>query len=61
MTITAKTTPRAMSSLFSLSKMPKAAKSRMDPSVIILPSLSSDFMACIPLIKSKSVKKVIKR
>ena len=61
MQITAKTTPRAIISLFIFSKTPKATKSRMAPKVINFPNFPSDFILCIPEIKSKSVKKVIKR
>lgn len=61
MHMTAKITPRAISSLFNCSKIPKAAKSSTEPSAIILPSLLSDFIACIPLTKSKLVKNRIKR
>ncbi len=61
MQITDKTTPRAIISLFIFNKTPKATKSRIAPKVINLPSLPSDFILLIPMIKSKSVKKVIKR
>lgn len=61
MQITAKTTPRAIMSLFILSKIPKATKSRIAPKVINLPNFPSDFIAWIPAIKPKSVKKVVKR
>ena len=61
MQMTAKTTPRAINSLFIFSKIPKATKSRMAPKVINLPNFPSDFMLRIPDIKSKSVKKVMKR
>ena len=61
MQMTAKTTPRAIDSLFVFSKIPKAIKSRMAPKVINLPNFPSDFMLWIPMIKSKLVKKVIKR
>ncbi len=61
MQITAKTTPRAIRSFSSFSKMPKAAKSRMDPKVINLPNFPSDFKLWIPAKKSKWVKNVIKR
>ena len=61
MQMTAKTTPRAINSLFIFSKIPKTTKSRMAPKVINLPNFPSDFMLWIPMIKSKSVKKVTKR
>ncbi len=61
MLITAKTTPRAIISLFNFSKIPKAIKSRIEPNVINFPNFPSDFMLSIPAMKSKSVKKVTKR
>ena len=61
MQITAKTTPRDIISLFIFSKIPKTTKSRMAPRVINLLNFPSDFILWIPDIKSKSVKKAIKR
>lgn len=57
----AKTTPRAIISLFNFSKMPKATRSRMEPNVINLPSFPSAFIVSIPVIKSKSAKKEMNR
>lgn len=61
MQITAKTTPLAIISLFIFNKTPKATKSRIAPKVINFPNFPSDFILLIPVIKSKSVKKVINR
>lgn len=59
--ITAKTTPRAIMSLFIFSKTPKATKSRIEPNVINLPSLPSAFIDSTPAIKSKAVNNLMKR
>ena len=59
--MTAKTTPRAIKSLFIFSKTPKATKSSIAPKVINLPNFPSAFILFIPHIKSKSVKKIINR
>lgn len=61
MQITAKTTPLAIISLFIFSKTPKSTKSRIAPRVINFPNFPSDFMLLIPVIKSKSVKKLTNR
>ena len=58
--ITAKTTPLAISSLFVFNKTAKTIRSSMEPRVITLAKLPCDFMICIPVTKSKSVKKVMK-
>ncbi len=59
--MTAKTTPRAIRSLFIFSRTPKATKSSIAPKVISLPNFPSAFILLIPVIKLKSVKKVMKR
>lgn len=61
MQITAKTTPRAIISLFLFNKTPKATKSSIAPKVISLANFPSAFMLLTPIKNSKSVKKVIKR
>ena len=59
--MTAKTTPRAISSLFNFSKTANRTRSSKEPKVISLPNLPSDFKECIPVIKSKLVKKKINK
>ena len=61
MIITAKTTPRAISSLFSFNKTANRTRSSKEPKVINLPNLPSDFKECIPDRKSKLVKKRINK
>lgn len=58
--MTAKTTPRAIISLFIFNKIPNAISVRIDPKVIILPKFPCDFMISIPAINLNSVKMVIK-
>ena len=58
--ITAKITPRAIISLSNFNKKAKTTRLRIAPNVINLPNLPSDFIVCIPVIKSKPVKKVMK-
>ena len=59
--MTAKTTPRAISSLFIFSKTANRTRSSKEPKAINLPNLPSDFNDCIPVIKSKLVKKKINK
>ena len=56
----ARTTPRAIISLFSFNKIPNAISVNIDPNVIILPKFPCDFMIWRPAINLNSVKTVIK-
>lgn len=59
--MTAKTTPRAIKSFFNFNKIPKTTKSSKAPKVISFPNFPSAFILLIPVIKSKSVKKMMNR
>jgi hypothetical protein len=59
--ITDKMMPRAIKTLFNLSKKAKTNKLRIVPRVIILPSFPWDNIDFIPVIKSNGVKSVMNR